>query len=63
LYHWAKATFELFDEDGAIKQAVAIRPQESLDLIGAVRLLTQVSEFLIEGLATGRTLAGLDAFE
>jgi hypothetical protein len=34
-----------------------------LDLIGAIWLLTQVSELLIEGLATRWTVAGLDAIE
>ena len=37
--------------------------QESLDLIGAIWLLTQESELLIEGLATRWTVAGLDAIE
>ena len=57
-----KATFELFDEDREVKEAVAIGLQESLDLIGAIWLLPQVSELLIEGLATRWTVAGLDAF-
>jgi hypothetical protein len=34
-----------------------------LDLIGAIRLLPQVHELLIEGLATRWTVAGLDAIE
>ena len=58
-----KAAFELFDEDREVKHASAIGPQESLDLIGTIRLLPQVSELLIEGLATGWTEAGLDAVE
>ena len=31
-----KATFEFFDEDREVKEAVAIGLQESLDLIGAI---------------------------
>ena len=58
-----KAPFEFLDEDRDVKEAVAIGLQESLDLIGAIWLLTQVSELLIEGLATRWTVAGLDAFE
>ena len=58
-----KAPFELFNEDREVKEAVAIGLQESLDLIGAIWLLTQVSELLIEGLATRWTVAGLDAIE
>jgi hypothetical protein len=58
-----KAPFELLDEDRDVKEAVAIGLQESLDLIGTIRLLTQVSELLIEGLATRWTVAGLDAIE
>src|SRR5271157_2499436 len=58
-----KAPFELFDEDREVKEAVAIGLQELLDLIGAIWRLTQESELLIEGLATRRTVAGLDAFE
>ena len=58
-----KAAFEFFDEDREVKEAVAIGLQESLDLIGAIWRLTQESELLIEGMATRRTVAGLDAFE
>ncbi len=58
-----KATFELFDADREVKEAVAIGLQESLDLIGAIWLLTQVRELLFEGLATRWTVAGLDAIE
>ena len=58
-----KATFELFDEDREVKEAVAIGLQESLDLIGAIWLLTQTRKLLFEGLATRWTVAGLDAFE
>ena len=58
-----KAPFELFDEDREVKHASAIGLQESLDLIGTIRLLPQVSELLIEGLATGWTEAGLDTVE
>ena len=39
-----KATFELFDEDRDVKEAVAIGLQESLDLIGTIWRLTQESE-------------------
>jgi len=34
-----------------------------LDLLGAIRLLTQAREFLFEGLAPRWTVAGLDAIE
>ncbi len=44
----------VFDEDREVKHAVAIGLKESLDLIGAIRLLTEVRQLLIEGLAKPR---------
>src|SRR5208282_6701431 len=58
-----KATFELFDEDREVKHAIAIGLKESLDPMGAIRLLTQARQLLIEGLATRWTVAGLDTVE
>jgi hypothetical protein len=45
-----KATFELFDEDREVKEAVAIGLQESLDLIGAIWLLTAGAQAPVRGL-------------
>jgi len=46
-----------------VKHAVAIGLKESLDLIGAIWLLTQMRELLLEGLATRMTVAGFDTVE
>jgi hypothetical protein len=55
-----EATFELLYEDRDIVHASAIGFQESLDLSGAIRFLTQALDLLFEGFATRRTIAGFN---
>jgi hypothetical protein len=56
-----EATFELFDKDREVKHASAVGLQASLDLLGAIWLLTQAHELLIESLATRWTVAAAAA--
>jgi hypothetical protein len=58
-----KAAFKLFDKDREVKHTFAIGLQESLDLLGAIRLLTQARELLFEGLAPRWTVGGLNTLE
>jgi hypothetical protein len=58
-----KAPFELFDKAREVEHASAVGLQASLDLLGAIWLLTQARELLIESLATRWTVAGLDTLE
>jgi hypothetical protein len=58
-----KSAFEFFDEDRDVIHTSAIAIKQALDLSVSIRLPPIASDFLLEGLAPCRAIAGFDAFK
>src|SRR5260370_7807279 len=58
-----KSAFEFFDKDRQVIHPSAIAIQQALDLSVTIRLLPIASQFLLEGFAACRAIAGFDALK
>jgi hypothetical protein len=58
-----KSAFEFFDKDRQVIHPSAIAIKQALDLSVTIRLLPIASQFLLEGFAACRAIAGFDALK